>query len=183
MNRRSIMKKRISIILAASAVTALFVAPASHASPGVDAGKQARAFAVKQCAAQSKQAPKVFRARYGKVRKTALAACVRAGTSDLVSEVGVAVETCANELVADPAGFLATYGSDSDPLGVVQAFPNCVRSKLGSEIQARIEAFAVAGRECLQEARNDPAAFRETYGQGDGPLAAIGRCIDSRLAS
>lgn len=177
------MKKRLSIVLAASCVTGLMLAPASHASPAVDAGKQAKVFAAKQCAAQAKQAPKVFRARYGKVRRTALAACIRTGTRDLVTEVGTAVETCANELVADPSGFLDAYGDSSDPLGVVQAFPNCVRSKLGSEIQARIEAFAVAGRECLQEARNDPEAFRGTYGQGDGPLAAIGRCIDSRLAS
>jgi hypothetical protein len=177
------MKKRISIVLAASAVSALMLAPTSHASPAVDAGKQAKAFAAKQCATQAKQAPKVFRARYGKVRKVALAACVRTGTRDLVAEVGVAVETCANELIADPSGFLGTYGDSSDPLGVVQAFPNCVRIKLGSEIQARIEAFAVAGRECFQEARTDPDAFKATFGQGDGPLAALGRCIDTKLAA
>lgn len=177
------MKKKLSIVLAASAVSALMLTPASHASPAVDAGKQAKAFAAKQCAVQAKRAPKVFRARYGKVRKVALAACVRTGTSDLVAEVGVAVETCANELIAGPSGFLGTYGDGSDPLGVVQAFPNCVRSKLGSEIEARVEAFVVAGRECLQEARSDPEGFKGTYGQGDGPLAAIGRCIDPRLAS
>jgi hypothetical protein len=174
--------KRISIILTAAAVSALVFAPASNASPRVDAGKQAREFAAKECSAQAKRAPRAFKARYGKVRGVALAACVRSGTEDLVAEVGAAVETCANELVADPAGFLSSYGGEGSPLGLVEAFPNCVRSKLGSEIQARIEAFKVAGRACIEEAKADPATFKDTYGQGDGPLAALGRCVDSKLA-
>lgn len=173
--------KRISIILAVTAVSALVFAPASNASPRVDASKQAREFAAKECSAQAKRAPKAFKARYGKVRKAALAACVRSGTEDLVAEVGAAVEACANELIGDPAGFLTSYGGEGGPLGMVEAFPNCVRSKLGSEIQSRIEAFKVAGRACFDEAKADPESFRNTYGQGDGPLAALGRCIDAKL--
>ncbi|MFM8526893.1 MAG: hypothetical protein ACKOBH_02060 [bacterium] len=180
--------KRISLAIAVGMVSALVFAPASQANPRVDANKQAKAFAAKQCAAQANRAPKAFKSRYGKAKRAAMAACVRSGTEDLVAEVGTAVETCANELVSDPAGFLATdgkgSGSDSsDPLGVLQAFPNCVRYKLGSEIRARIDAFIAAGRACVEEARSNPEGFKETYGQGDGPLAAIGRCIDSRLAS
>lgn len=174
--------KRVSIVLATAAVSALVFAPASNASAGSNAGKQAREFAAKECAAQAKRAPKTFKARYGKARKVALAACVRSGTQDLVVEVGVAVEACADELVGDPAGFLATYGGAGDPLGLVRAFPNCVRSKLASEIQARIEAFKVAGRACIEEAQAEPESFRDTYGQGDGPLAALGRCVDTKLS-
>lgn len=174
--------KRVSLVLATAAISALVFAPASNASPGANAGKQAREFAAKECAAQAKRAPKAFKARYGKVRKVALAACVRSGTEGLVVEVGAAVEACADELIADPAGFLTTYGGEGDPLGLVQAFPNCVRSKLGSEIEARIEAFKVAGRSCIEEAKADPESFRNTYGQGDGPLAALGRCVDTKLS-
>lgn len=179
--------KRISLAIAVGMVSALVFAPASQANPRVDANKQAKAFAAKQCAAQANRAPKAFKSRYGKAKRAAMAACVRSGTEDLVAEVGTAVETCANELVSDPAGFLATYGngsgSDSSPVGIIRAFPECVRSKLGSEIRARIDAFIAAGRACVEEARSNPEGFKETYGQGDGPLAAIGRCIDSRLAS
>ena len=175
--------KRISLLVATGMISALIFAPASQANPGVDASKQARAFAAKQCAAQAKKAPKAFKARFGKQKRIALAACVRSGTEDLVAEVGVAVETCANELVADPSGFLGTYGGDGSLSGLIQAFPNCVRSKLGSEIQARIDAFIGAGRICVDEAKNDPEGFRSTYGQGDGPLAALGRCVDAKLAA
>lgn len=172
--------KRTSLLIATGLISALVFAPASQAAPRVDASGQAKAFAAKQCGAQLKRAPKAFKARYGKTRRVALAACVRSSTRDLVSEVGTAVETCAGELVADPAGFLSTYGGDG---GIVRAFPNCVRSKLGSEIQARVDAFIAAGRSCVEEAKSDPDAFRNTYGQGDGPLAALGRCVDARLAT
>ena len=175
--------KRISLVLATGIVSALILAPASQANPRVDAGQQAKAFAAKQCAAQAKRAPKAFKARFGKQKRAALAACVRSGTQDLVVEVGTAVETCANELVADPAGFLSSYGGDGSPTGLLQAFPNCVRSKLGSEIQGRIDAFIAAGRTCVEEAKGDPEGFRNTYGQGDGPLAALGRCVDAKLAA
>lgn len=175
--------KRISLAFAVGMISALVFAPASQANPRVDANKQAKAFAAKQCAAQAKRAPKAFKSRYGKAKKAALAACVRSGTDDLVAEVGTAVEACATELVSDPAGFLTTYGGDSSPAGIVQAFPECVRSKLSSEIQTRIDAFVAAGRACVEEAKSDPEGFKGTYGQGDGPLAALGRCVDATLAS
>lgn len=175
--------KRISIALATAALGALIIAPASEASPRIDASKQAKAFAAKECAAQAKRAPRAFKVRFGKVRRVALAACVRSGTQDLVAEVGTAVEVCGSELAVDPSGFIATYGGDGGLMGMVQAFPNCVRSKLSVEIQERIEAFVASGRECFQEARSDPETFKATYGQGDGPLAALGRCVDTKLAA
>lgn len=175
--------KRITTVLTIAALGALIIAPASEASPRVDAGKQAKAFAAKQCAAQAKRAPRAFKARFGKVRKQALAACVRSGTEDLVAEVGAAVQACADELIADPSGFLSDYGSEESPIGMFEAFPNCVRSKMGTEIQNRIDAFIAAGRDCLDQARSDPEAFRDTYGQDDGPLAALGRCVDTQLAA
>ena len=172
--------KRVWLTISTGLICALILAPASQAAPRASAAGQAKAFAAKQCAAQLKRAPKVFKARYGRNRRAAVAACVRTSTRDLVTEVGAAVEDCASELVADPSGFLSSYGGGE---GIFQAFPNCVRSKLGSEIQARIEAFVVAGRACLEEAKSDPEAFRDAYGRGDGPLAALGRCVDARLAA
>lgn len=181
--------KRIATVITLVAAGALLVAPASNAQPralGLSPAQvkgQAQAFAAKQCAAERKASAKAFKARYGKVRSRAMAACVRVGTADLRSEVIAAVTTCANELVADPIAFATTYGDGQDDgiLGAVKAFPRCVRSKVGDEINQRIEQFKAAVRACVGELQADRAAFKQAYGQGDGPLQAMRRCVESKL--
>ena len=183
--------KRIATVITLVAAGALLVAPASNAqaqgrgfdlSPAQVKG-QAQAFAAKQCAAERKASSRAFKARYGKVRSRAMAACVRIGTADLRDEVVAAVTTCANELVADPVAFGTTYGDGQDGgiLGALRAFPRCVKSKLSAEIVQRIEQFKAAVRTCVDEFEADRSAFKQAYGQGDGPLQAMRRCVESKL--
>ena len=181
--------KRIAVVITLVAAGALLVAPASNAqgrgldlSPAQVKG-QAQAFAAQQCAAERKASSRAFKARYGKVRSRAMAACVRIGTADLRDEVVAAVTTCANELVADPVAFGTTYGDGQDGgiLGALRAFPRCVKSKLSAEIIQRIEQFKAAVRSCVGELQADRDAFKQAYGQGDGPLQAMKRCVESKL--
>ncbi|HKJ35241.1 MAG TPA: hypothetical protein VKA36_01620 [Solirubrobacterales bacterium] len=164
--------KRMTMILVALIGSALMVsAVASAAKPN----KEAKKLAQQQCKAEKKADKKAFKATYG---KRAMRTCKKGEKSEIKDEIRNAAQECKAERAEDKDAFGDKYGTGKKGKN---AYGKCVSSKSKAEVEAEVEAFENAAKECKSERRDDRDAFKETYGSNKNGKNALGKCVSSKV--
>ncbi len=153
------------------------VAPMAFAA-GASAGDEPKPnnVAAKLCSAEKHADKAAFEATYGP--KHAMRNCKRAHRDEGEAVAKNAAQECKAEREADPALFEQTYGTNDN---YSNAFGKCVSSKVKDEAAEDGEDFDNAAKECRAERREDPDAFRETYGSNRNGRNAFGKCVSQRV--
>jgi hypothetical protein len=180
----------MTIALACAVATAV-PAASGIAGNGNGNGGHSKSLAAKQCAAEKKADRAAFKAVHG---KHAMRNCIRGTDSEIEDDQANAAQECRAE--RDEIGeeaFAEKYGTN-EPKGEKSqgtnrnAFGKCVSGKVKDEIDADVEAFDNAARECRDERESDPEGFRETWGTNSpkgekskgAKRNAFGKCVSSK---
>lgn len=173
------MRRTIVFVLGCAAATLL---PASSGL-AQNGGAEVKRMTVKQCKAERSADKGAFKAAYG---RTAMRTCIRRTTPEIRPERRSAVRDCRDERAEDAEAFRETYGTNANRMN---AFGKCVRTKVHAEIRGDVAEFKNAAQECRAERRDDPEAFRETYGTnapaGENARGtkrnAFGKCVRMKV--
>jgi hypothetical protein len=146
---------------------------ATAGNPTSDA--HARNLAAKQCASEKKADRAAFRQLYG---KHAMRNCIKGTSDEAKAELKNAARECRAERAEDPEAFRESWGTNHNGRN---AFGKCVSKTARGEVAENVAEFKDAARECRAERRDDPDAFRETWGTNPNGRNALGRCVSSKV--
>ena len=189
---------------------ALVAALALPAGALAEQGEQGEGGSVKNAARQCKalrtsMGADAFREEFGrnKGKRNAFGKCVSLLARKQVRAFAHAVAECKAAYVADPAAFMAKYGSEepanasfersgeetapAEPkperpdAAVRAAMKRCVDQRLAEKRAEHREALEKVVKQCKEELQADRDAFLEKYGENDNLRNAFGKCVSSKV--
>ena len=103
--------------------------------------------------------------------------CKKGAKDETREEIRNASQECKAERDADEEAFNATYGTEQERqerLWQVRLL------EVRGRVEADVEAFENAAKECKAERAEDPEAFTATYGTNKNGKNAFGKCVSSK---
>ena len=161
--------KRFLVVLALAA----FAVPAFAADP------PGTPSAEKQCRDQRAALGNVlFKATWGTNhnKSNAFGKCVSKTNKTLDKNAASASSSCKAEQAADAAAFKDKYGTNKNKSN---AFGKCVSAQAKAADQQSQDATVNAARQCRDERKPDPAAFKAKWGTNHNKSNAFGKCVSA----
>jgi hypothetical protein len=163
------MKRLLAMLaLAAFAVPALATDP-----PGTPSAE-------KQCRDQRTSiGAQAFKDLYGTNhnKSNAFGKCVSKTNKTLDKNAASASSACKTEQAADAAAFKEKYGTNKTKSN---AFGKCVSAQAKAADAASQAATINAAKQCKDERKADPAAFKDKYGTNKNKRNAFGKCVSAK---
>ena len=170
-------------IISAIALVALLALPSGAIAKPQDPQKRAAIAQCKDERGKSRATREAFKANHHSFSR-----CVAQKTAEEESEETTAhknaAKECKAEREADPVAFQQTYGNNENGSN---AYGKCVSKKAKENKEAadakdeeRDEVTINSARQCRAAQKEDPDAFRNTYGTGERKRNAFGKCVSQK---
>jgi hypothetical protein len=109
-------------------------------------------------------------------KSNAFGKCVSKANKTLDHNATAANSSCKAEQAGDPAAFKEKYGTNKNKSN---AFGKCVSAAAKASDEASQSATINAAKQCKDERKGDPAAFKEKYGTNKNKRNAFGKCVSA----
>ena len=110
-------------------------------------------------------------------KSNAFGKCVSKTNKTQDQNANEANSSCKSEQAADPEVFKNTYGTNKNKSN---AFGKCVSAQAKAADQQDQTNTINAARQCKAERKDDPAAFKDTYGTNKNKRNAFGKCVSAK---